>query len=107
MKANATTLAVLENIAFGVIQSEQGGKAKSVWEDIRDKRTNYKQQYMDAQPGPSPGTSQPSTPRNQPQPSPATPVPALGANGRKYKKSKNKAQVHLKEIAQILQKYAN
>ena len=98
MKAEQKGAAILENIAYGV--KTGNGSAMQVWTEIRNNQKDYKQEYLTQQ-------SQPSTPRNQPQPSPATPVPALGANGRKYKKSKNKAQVHLKEIAQILQKYAN
>jgi hypothetical protein len=108
IKAEAKTLEILENIAYGVIQGEHGGDADTVWQDIRDNGTDFKQQYMNTQAGPStPSASKPSTPKIQPKPTPQTPTGlTLGANGRKYKKSKNKAQVHLKEIAQILKKYA-
>ena len=107
MKAEAKTMAILENIAYGVIQGEHNGDADKVWRDIKKKKKNFKQQYIDAQAQPlSPSGSQPTTPVNQPQPSPSTPVPALNANGRKRKKNtQNKAKVNLSEIAKILKKY--
>ena len=106
IKAEAKTLEILENIAYGVIQGEHGGDADTVWQDIKATGKNFKQQYIDAHVGQSPGTSQQSTPTNKPQPSPSNPVPALAANGRKRKKNtQNKAHVNLSEISKILQKY--
>ena len=93
MKAEQKEAAILENIAYGV--KTGNGSAMQVWTEIRNNQKDYKQEYLTQQ-------SQPSTPRNQPTAQPA------GGNGRKRKKNtQNKAQVHLKEIAKILQKYAN
>jgi hypothetical protein len=56
---------------------------------------NHKDEYDASQAAPAPPPVAPPT---------STPT---GGNGRKRKKTThNKAQVHLKEIAQILQKYA-
>ena len=90
MTTDKRTADILENI--GVLMKSQS--ASDSWTQIKT-GVNHKDEYDASQAAPAaPPTATP------------TGTPA-GGNGRSRKKTtQNKAQVHLKEIAQILKKYA-
>jgi hypothetical protein len=126
MMADGELNKILTNIAIGNIM--KNGTTTQCWKQIRDNGADFIAAYqaqattpqavasatplspvLGAQTTPQP--SAPASPNLGPLPdpniSPLSPTPATpGGNGRKRKKNtQNKAQVHLKEIAQILKKY--
>jgi len=129
MMADGELNKILINIAIGNIM--KNGTTTQCWKQIRDNGIDFIAAYQSqattpqqlqaaassTPPSPvlgaqtTPQTSAPASPNLGPLPGPnippLSPTPATpGGNGRKRKKNtQNKAQVHLKEIAQILKKY--
>jgi hypothetical protein len=129
MMADGELNKILTNIAIGNIM--KNGTTTQCWKQIRDNGIDFIAAYQSqattpqqlqaaassTPPSPvlgaqtTPQTSAPASPNLGPLPGPnippLSPTPATpGGNGRKRKKNtQNKAQVHLKEIAQILHIY--
>jgi hypothetical protein len=105
MMADGELNKILTNIAIGNIM--KNGTTTQCWKQIRDNGIDFIAAYQSqATTPPQAATLTPPSPVLGPKPDPnMPPLDPLGAAGRKYKKSQNKAHVNLSEISKILQKY--